>query len=297
MRLRRLTVTAVTAVAALTLAACGGGGGATDPGSGAEPAEAPAFEEGTTMATLASQGSITIGTKYDQPGFGLQGLDGAPAGFDVEIGKYIASKLGISEDSVEWVETPSATREEVIEQGRVDMVVATYTINDTRKERVTFAGPYYEAGQALMVRSDDTTVTGPEALRDAGTRVCSVSGSTPSQEILQYIDESQLTLFDVYSKCADALRTNQVDAVTTDNVILLGFIADSDGAFKLAGDTFTQEPYGIGVTKGDVAFCEFINQTLQEAQSDGAYAQAWDSTAGQIAEVSTPSLPQLDTCA
>ncbi|MHA6620850.1 glutamate ABC transporter substrate-binding protein [Pseudonocardia sp. DLS-67] len=296
MRLRQLTVTAVAAVAALTMTACGGGGESSDTAGGGTDA-APAFQEGTTMATLASQGSITIGTKFDQPGFGLQGLDGKPAGFDVEIAKIIASKLGISEDSIEWVETPSATREEVIEQDRVDMVVATYTINDARKERVSFAGPYYEAGQALMVRSDDTTVTGPDSLRAAGTRVCSVSGSTPSQEILKYVDQSQLTLFDVYSKCADALRTNQVDAVTTDNVILLGFVADSEGAFKLAGDTFTKEPYGIGIKKGDVAFCEFVNQTLQEAQTGGDYAKAWESTAGQIAEVTTPSLPQLSTCA
>ncbi|GAA0936987.1 glutamate ABC transporter substrate-binding protein [Pseudonocardia zijingensis] len=295
MRFRRLTVTAVSAVAALTLAACGGGGESSPAGGGG--AEAPAFPEGSTMATLAQQGSITIGTKFDQPGFGLQGLDGKPAGFDVEIGKIIAEKLGIAEDSIEWVETPSQTREEVIEQDRVDMVVATYTINDTRKQRVTFAGPYYEAGQALMVRSDDTTVTGPDSLRAAGTRVCSVSGSTPSQEILKYIDQSQLTLFDVYSKCADALRTNQVDAVTTDNVILLGFIADSNGGFKLAGDTFTKEPYGIGIKKGDVAFCEFVNQTLQEAQSSGAYTEAWESTAGSIAEVTTPSLPELAPCA
>jgi glutamate transport system substrate-binding protein len=296
MRFRRLTVTAVSAVAALTLAACGGGGESTT-GGGADAGAVPAFPEGSTMARLAEQGSITIGTKYDQPGFGLQGLDGKPAGFDVEIAKLVAAKLGISEDNIEWVETPSATREEVIEQARVDMVAATYTINDTRKERVTFAGPYYEAGQALMVRSDDTSVTGPDALRAAGTRVCSVSGSTPSQEILKYVDQGQLTLFDVYSKCADALRTNQVDAVTTDNVILLGFIADSEGAFKLAGDTFTKEPYGLGVKKGDVAFCEFINQTLQEAQTGGQYATAWESTAGQIAEVSTPSLPELAACA
>ncbi|HLU60402.1 MAG TPA: glutamate ABC transporter substrate-binding protein [Pseudonocardia sp.] len=296
MRFRRLSAIAVSAVAALTLAACGGGGESSS-GGGAEPAAASDFPEGSTMARLAQQGSITIGTKFDQPGFGLQGLDGKPAGFDVEIAKYVASKLGISEDNIEWVETPSQVREEVIEQGRVDMVVATYTINDERKQRVTFAGPYYEAGQALMVRSDDTTVTGPDSLRAAGTRVCSVAGSTPSQEILNYVDESQLTLFDVYSKCADALRTNQVDAVTTDNVILLGFVADSDGAFKLAGDTFTKEPYGIGIKKGDVAFCEFINQALQEAQSSGAYAEAWESTAGQIAEVTTPSLPELEPCA
>jgi len=291
MRLRRLSLTAVTAVAALTLAACGGGGD-----SAAPVAEAPAFEAGTTMARLSEAGTINIGTKFDQPLFGLQGLSGEPEGFDVEVAKILAGKLGIAPEQINWVETPSATREEVIQQGRVDMVVATYTINDARKERISFAGPYYVAGQTLMVRSDNTTVTGPETLRDSGARVCSVSGSTPSQNILEYIDQSQLTLFDTYSLCADALRTNQVDVVTTDNVILLGLASESDGAFKLVGEPFTEEPYGIGIAKGDVAFCEFINTSLQEAADSGAYAQAWESTAGEVAE-ETPELPELDPCA
>ncbi|WP_308283186.1 glutamate ABC transporter substrate-binding protein [Pseudonocardia nigra] len=283
----------MAAVAGLTLAACGGGGS----GDAAAPpvAEDTTFEAGTTMARLAEAGSINIGTKFDQPLFGLQGLSGEPEGFDVEIAKIIAGGLGIEPENINWTETPSATREEVIQQGRVDMVVATYTINDARKERISFAGPYYEAGQTLMVRSDNTTVTGPESLRESGARVCSVSGSTPSQNILEYIDPAQLTLFDTYSLCADALRTNQVDVVTTDNVILLGFVNDSDGAFKLVGEPFTGEPYGIGITKGDVAFCEFINTTLREAAESGAYAEAWESTAGQVAE-ETPKLPELDPC-
>jgi glutamate transport system substrate-binding protein len=287
--------TAVAATAALTLAACGGG--ATDSAGSPSVAQSPTFAEGTAMARLAAAGAINIGTKFDQPGFGLQGLDGKPAGFDVEVAKYIAGKMGIAPDKINWVETPSAVREEVIEQGRVDMVAATYTINDKRKQRITFAGPYYQAGQALMVRSDNTSITGPDSLKAAGAKVCSVTGSTPSQEILKYIPQSQLTLFDVYSKCADALRTNQVDVVTTDNVILLGFINDSNGAFKLAGDTFTKEPYGIGIKKGDTAFCTFINDTLKEMQSSGAYAQAWESTAGKIAKVTTPTLPDLQPCA
>ncbi len=295
MRLRRLSLTAVAAVAGLTLAACGGGGGGGGDAAAPPVAEDTTFEAGTTMARLAEAGSINIGTKFDQPLFGMQGLSGEPEGFDVEIGKIIAGALGIEPENINWTETPSATLEEVIQQGRVDMVVATYTINDARKERISFAGPYYEAGQTLMVRSDNTTVTGPESLRESGARVCSVSGSTPSQNILEYIDPAQLTLFDTYSLCADALRTNQVDVVTTDNVILLGFVNDSDGAFKLVGEPFTEEPYGIGITKGDVAFCEFINNTLREAAESGAYAQAWESTAGKVAE-ETPQLPELDPC-
>lgn len=297
MRLSRVSrIAALAAVATLTLAACGGGGEPAADSAAPPVADAPTFEEGTTMARLAEAGALRVGTKFDQPGFGLQGLDGVPTGFDVEIAKIIAAGMGIGPDAITWTEAPSAVREEIIETDQVDLVSATYTINDARKERISFAGPYYEAGQTLMVRSDNTDINGPDDLRAAGARVCSVAGSTPSQEILQYIDESQLTLFDVYTKCADALRTNQVDVVTTDNVILTGFVAESDGAFKLAGDAFTSEPYGIGITKGDVAFCEYINETLTAAAADGSYAEAWNSTAGAISGEPAPELPELAPC-
>ncbi len=191
---------------------------------------------------------------------------------------------------------PPSVREQLIEDGDVDFVVATYTINDERKERVTFAGPYYVAGQQLMVMSDNDTITGPDDLKaNPDAKVCSVTGSTPSEGIKPYLaNENQLVLFDVYEKCADALRTGQVDVVTTDNVILLGFVSESDGEFKLVGDQFTDEPYGIGVKKGDVAFCEFINQTLQD--NEDAYNEAWASTAGEVEGTEAPTLPEPSEC-
>ena len=291
-----LRVGMAVAAFALVATACGeqaplGGGQAPDP----EVAQDVQFEAGTTMAGLSEAGAITIGTKFDQPLFGLRGLDGEMQGFDVEIGKIIAAGLGIAPDAITWVEAPSAQREDLVERGDVDMVVATYTINDERRQRVSFAGPYYQAGQTLMVRSDDQEITGPESLRASGARVCSVTGSTPSENIREFIEESQLVLFAAYSQCRDALRTNQVDVVTTDNVILLGYVSQSDGAFKLVGDTFTEEPYGIGITKGDVAFCQYINETLTAAADSGAYADAWDATAGTVAR-EAPELPPLDPC-
>ncbi|BAS09975.1 glutamate-binding protein [Arthrobacter sp. Hiyo4] len=148
------------------------------PGTTSDPtvAEKPTFAAGTTMAKLSSAGTIRIGTKFDQPLFGQVGLDGKPVGFDVEMGKLIAAKLGIAADKIEWSETVSANREPFIEQGKVDIVIATYTINDKRKQVVSFAGPYYEAGQALMVNKDNTSITKPEDV--AGKKVCSVTGST-----------------------------------------------------------------------------------------------------------------------
>lgn len=291
---RRSVTVAVALAAGLALAACGSGA-STD----TSKAVKPSFPAGSTMARLADAGKITVGTKFDQPGFGLQGLDGKPAGFDVEIAKLIAARLGIPADKIKWVETPSKVREEVLEQGKVDMVVATYTINDKRKQRVTFAGPYYRAGQDIMVAKDDSTITGPESFKaNPSAKACSVTGSTPAETIKSYLaSPSQLVLFDVYSKCADALRTGQVKAVTTDNVILLGLVSESNGTFKLVGNAFTTEPYGIGVTKGDVPFCTFISDTLKKAAADKAYDKAWQDTAGKIEGAQTPDLPELSACA
>ncbi len=296
MKLRRKVLTASLAAAMMGLSACGGGG---DEEAAAPPVEeSPEFEAGTTMAELAEQGSIVVGTKFDQPGFGLENIDGELEGFDVEIAKILAAGLGIGPDGIEYVETPSAVREEVIEDGDVDLVAATYTINEERAQRITFAGPYYQAGQQIMVLTDNDTITGPDSLTDnPDTTVCSVTGSTPSQTILEYLaSPDQLVLFEEYSLCAEALTNGQVQAVTTDNVILAGFVSQSDGAFKLVGEQFTEEPYGIGIEKGDVEFCEFINETLAAAAESGAYEEAWNTTAGMIEGSELPELPEPAEC-
>ena len=288
---RTKAIVAVTGLA-LSLAACGG----SDDEPEVEVATDTEFEAGTTMAEIAEAGTVTVGTKFDQPGFGLQNLEGEPEGFDVEVAKIIAGAMGIAPEDIEWKESTSDIREQVIEDGEVDYVVATYTINDERKERITFAGPYYEAGQMLMVAADNDAIETPEDLAEnPDAKVCSVTGSTPSETIKEYLaSDDQLVLFDVYDKCADALENGQVDVVTTDNVILLGFVDSSDGAFKLVGEQFTEEPYGIGIEKGDVAFCEFINETL--ADNEDAYLAAWEATAGEVEGTETPELPEPAAC-
>jgi glutamate transport system substrate-binding protein len=291
MRLTRIKAAAVAIVLAGTLAACG-----DDDGPDVEVVEDPEFAAGTKMAELSEAGAMTVGTKYDQPGFGLLGLEDVPEGFDVEVTKIIAAELGIAEEDISWTESPSAVREDLIESGDVDMVVATYTINEERAQRITFAGPYYVAGQQLMVRADDEAITGPDDITaNPDMKVCTVDGSTPEQNIQEYLaSPDQLVTFDVYEKCAESLSNEQVDIVTTDNVILLGFVSESDGEFKLVGEQFTDEPYGIGIQKGDVEFCEFINQTLQDHEDE--YLEAWESTAGEIEGTQTPELPEPDEC-
>jgi glutamate transport system substrate-binding protein len=286
-RLMRLAGTVL--VLTLAAAACGGD---DEGGDGGQVNEGASFAEGTTMARLKEAGTVTVGTKFDQPLFGLKNLEGNPEGFDVEIAKLIAGEMGIAADKVKFIEAVSANREPFIQQDKVDFVVATYTINDKRKEVVDFAGPYYEAGQDIMVaKGNPEGIGGPDDL--AGKKVCSVTGSTPAENIRTNYPDADLTEFDVYSKCAEALKNGQVQAVTTDNVILLGLISQDEEAFELVGKPFTKEPYGIGLKKGDTEFRNFVNDTLQKAYDDGRWLAAWDATAGKVAP-EKPTPPTID---
>lgn len=277
MRLKRLAAIAAVAVIAFGAAACGDKGGDTG-APGASP-----------LIGKATAGTLKFGVKGDQPGLGLQ-TGSAYEGFDIEIAKIIAKGLGGDPAKAQFVTTVSANREPFIQQGTVDIVVATYTINDDRKKKVNFAGPYYVAGQDLLVPVA-STITGPESLD--GKKVCSVTGSTPAKRIKSDYPKAQLQEFDTYSKCVEALASGAVDAVTTDDIILAGYAAQSQwaGKFKVVGKPFSTEPYGIGVKKEDKAGCEKINEILKAAAADGSYKKAWDDTLGKSG---TPA-PTLDT--
>jgi glutamate transport system substrate-binding protein len=295
----------------LTLSACGddsGGTGASEDPSGAAGSDAatdgteedtagaaPEFEDGTTMARIQEEGVMTVGTKFDQPLFGLANLEGVPEGFDVEIAKLIAAAIfgEATPENVTFTESVSANREPYIQDGTVDIVAATYTINDKRKEVVSFAGPYYIAGQDIMVPAGNPmAITGVEDLN--GKKVCSVTGSTSLENVMEQAPDADLSVvFDTYSQCADAMADGRVDAVTTDNIILLGLIDASEGAYELVGNPFTEEPYGIGLAKDDEEFRTFVNDVLEESYSNGDWAAAFESTVGQVAE-ETPEPPPVD---
>ncbi|MEU6185082.1 glutamate ABC transporter substrate-binding protein [Nocardia sp. NPDC047038] len=246
-------------LAAATATACGGGG------------DKSALEH-------AKDGKLTIGIKFDQPGLGLRNKDGSYSGFDVEVAKYVAGKLGVQPNDITFKEAPSPQRETLIENGQVDYIVATYSINDKRKEKVDFAGPYYVAGQSLLVRADNTDINGPDNLK--GKKVCSVKGSTPAQNIEKNFPDTQLQTNDTYSLCLEGLRAGSWDAVTTDDIILAGYAAQSSGAFKVVGKPFTTENYGIGSKKGDKELRDKINDAIEAMIADGSWKKAFDSTVG-----------------
>jgi glutamate transport system substrate-binding protein len=284
MRLSRvLRVSAVVAAAGLALAACGGGSGTSSTGS-----------SGATNLVGKAKDSkkLTIGIKFDQPGLGLKKGDGTYAGFDVDVAKYIAKELGVDASGITWKEAQSAQREDLIKKGEVDYIVATYSITDKRKNDVSFAGPYFVAHQDLLVRADNTDITGPESL-NGNKKLCSVKGSTPAQNIKdKYAKDVQLQERGKYTDCVTSLLNGEVDAMTTDDVILAGYAAQQPGKLKLVGKGFTNENYGVGLKKDDAESRTAINNAITKMQQDGSWKASLETNVGPSG-YTIPAAPAL----
>jgi len=284
MKVRQFSTIIAASVLTLGLAACGDSaddGGNADPGSGSE----------------GGGKAVKIGIKFDQPGLGLKEGSGY-TGLDVDVAKYVAKELGSSESDITWIQAPSAQRETLISTGQVDMIFATYSITDKRKATVSFAGPYFIAGQDLLVRADDSAITGPEAL--TGKKLCSVTGSTSAENVKKKVPGVQLQEFGTYSECIAALVSGGIDALTTDNTILAGYAAQDQykGKLKVVGATFSEERYGIGIKKGDTALCEQVNTALKKMIDSGDWQKAVDANLGPAGfKVDTATNPpKPDAC-
>jgi glutamate transport system substrate-binding protein len=289
----RVWALGAAALLALSLTACGDDSGSGDK-TDVNVEDNPDFPAGSTMAKLADEDTITIGVKIDQPGIGFQapGAD-APEGFDIEIGRILAGALGIEDDNIKWVETVSDNREPFLQSGKVDIVIASYSITDDRRKLVGQAGPYYVTGQQLLVREEDKDkITGPDDLK--GVKACSVEGST-SLATAQDKYGADPVPQSTYSECVNALKNGTTDVVTTDGAILLGYEAEDPDELQVVGEPFSEERYGVGYEKGDTEFCQFITDTIKKAESDATWAKAFESTLGESG-VETPEPPEMDPC-
>lgn len=258
------------AIAALALTACNSGTPGAEETSTGDAGESSAAGNPWTVATdvtidgsptfdrIKSAGVVKVGVKEDQPGLGyLDPTTGKRTGFDVDVARWIAASLGYDEDKIKFTAIPSANREQAIVNGDIDYYVGTYSITDKRKEQISFAGPYFVTGQGLLVAAGNDKITGKDSLT-AEDIVCSATGSTSIQRIK---DETpaQTKEYDTYSTCVEDLKNGQVDAVTTDEAILIGYAAQAPDELKVVGDVFSEERYGVGIAKGDTALQEFIN--------------------------------------
>jgi glutamate transport system substrate-binding protein len=315
MRITRIAAVAAVATLSLGLAACGKEGTPTPQTpagqSGAPQAQSDACTSSGTTLTAATgvdiagsptftkiktAGKVVIGVKFDQPNLGYKDAAGKRCGFDIEIAQLIASKLGIDPAKIEYKEIASANRETAIKGGEVDYYVGTYSITDKRKADVSFAGPYFVAAQDLLVRKDDTSITGAASLK--GKKVCSATGSTPIQRVREQklTEDSNIVEFKTYSECVSQLIDKKVDAVTTDDAILKGYAAQNPALLKVVGKPFinptTNQPYpekyGIGLPLADKALRDFVNTSLETAAKDGTWQKIYDGTLGKSGSPASP---------
>jgi glutamate transport system substrate-binding protein len=264
---RRIIAAALAGLVVSVLAGCG----ADSEGPTAEP---------SLVAGASHNGRLTIGISADQPGLGLK-FGTAYTGFDADTATYVAKALGVPEKNITWKEAQPADRERLLSSGQVDLVFSTYSITDERKKKVDFAGPYFVAHQDLLVRRDDTEITGPETLHRK--RLCSVTGTTSAARVKErYKGDINLKEYPKFSDCVAALVAGDIDAVTTDDVILAGFAAEGQykGKLRVVGKGFSDEEYGVGVKKGDSAMVKKVNAALKQYIADGSWEKALKSTVG-----------------
>ena len=277
-----LSVIGLGAVAALTLAGCSG---ATTPGASEGPARGlyevaskVTLTGSPTYDAMKSSGTVRIGVKEDQPGLGfLDAATGERTGFDIEIAQWVAASLGFAKDKIKYTSIPSANRESAIINGDIDYYVGTYSITDKRKTQIDFAGPYFVTGQGLLVAKSNTSIKSEKDL--VGKTVCSATGSTPIQNIKANFPGVTTKEFDTYSQCVDALNDKQVDAVTTDEAILIGYAAQNPDTLKVVGEPFSVEKYGVGLPKGDTALRAFVNKTFTDGGT--TWKGIYDATLGK----------------
>ncbi|NLU73752.1 glutamate ABC transporter substrate-binding protein [Streptomyces sp. HNM0575] len=287
--------TAASAAVVLTLAlsatACGGkkGTAGDKPGGDTDTKALPTYEvakdvkvDSPVIKKAQKRGKLIIGAKSDQPYLGFQDPStNKYEGFDIEVAKMVAADLGFGAKDIQFKTIDSSVRETAISKGQVDLMVGTYTINDERKKQVAFAGPYYMAGQDLLVRKDEKSIKGPDSIK--GKKVCSITGSTPLQNLKDNKSKygAEPVEFGKYTDCVKQLLDGQVDAMTTDDAILKGYAAERPTKLKVVGKTFSEEPYGIGLKKGDKELQNAVLDAVEAHQKDGSYKKAYDATLGK----------------
>ncbi|NJP97193.1 glutamate ABC transporter substrate-binding protein [Nonomuraea sp. FMUSA5-5] len=276
---------AALAGAAVTvgLAACGGGG-----------------SYATVVDKIRNTGTVVVGTKWDQPSLGLKIGQGEPQGFDADVARYIVRHLTGGDVRITWRESPSSTREALLQNGTVDMIVASYSITESRKPKVTFGGPYAIVPQDTMVRADDTSIRQVNDLR--GKRICLAEGSNSYRRIVDPPPDGKLNLpahlvrAANYSDCVRKLENRQLDAVSTENLLLAGFAEQEPGRFRLLNQPITDEKWAVGLRKGDTATCEAVNAAIARMWQDGTTTRLLRKWFGRTDLVLPSTLPRPEGC-
>lgn len=301
MKIVRLRVLALAA-AALTLTACADDGaspalpGAADTSAydaavaGSPVADASAIAPGSWADKVKQRGTLNVGGTDAGPLFSLKNpATGKVTGFDAGLSQMLANYI-IGKPTTQLTITTVDTRETLLQNNTVDAVFATYTITPQRAQKVAFAGPYYESGDAIMVKADNTSITKVADLD--GKTVATEANSTAVLALQKAVPGAKTLLFQEDAQCVAAVQQGRADAYVLDQGILISD-ASTNPAVKVVGEPFTQEPYGIGLPLNDPTAKSFVNDWLQKIYADGSWAKLWKATVGTVVNGDAPAPPTI----
>lgn len=268
----------------LVASACGtkndnaGGGEANGSNAGSGTNAAASADEGV-LKEIKERGKLVVGVKFDTKLFGLKDpASGEVEGFDVDIAKQVAKKVFGDESKLELKEVTSKTRIPMLNNGEIDMIIATMTITEDRKKEVDFSDVYFKAGQSLLVKKGSSITGIADVTKD--TKVLGVKGATSIKNIEEKIPGLKVQQYENYQEAFTALRAGKGDALTTDNAILYGMTKQDDN-YEVVGGTFTDEPYGIAIKKGESALVALVNDTLKGLRDSGEYDGIYEKWIGE----------------
>ena len=256
-------------------------------------ADAATIASSTWASKVKQAGTLRLGGTQTSNLFSLLNeKDGKIRGFDAGVAQLLTRYILGDGSKFQFTQVNSSTREQVLINDQVDMVLATYSITPARAEKISFAGPYYTSQAGVLVKSNNSTIQSYNDL--AGKKVATQAGSTGPAILAQFAPKATVQEFQTHQEALDALRQGRVDAYVTDHTLLLNALSLGTGDAKLAGAPFgAQDPYGIGLPKGS-AGAAFVNAFLKKIQADGTWAKLWTTSIGQrTGNTAIPTPPAL----
>jgi glutamate transport system substrate-binding protein len=303
-RITRKATAAGILLAAVTLAVSACSGTTSLPGSSssasaggdsvftdAPVASADLILPNSTMEAIKKRGKLVVAEALDAPLLSQQDPTNPDqvTGFDADLAKLLAIYI-LGKPNVEIVPPASETREAMLQNGTVDVVFNTYTITPERATQVDFAGPYFESGLAVAVKSDNDKI---KSVKDLDGKNVIVGANTPAvTAVPEVAPTAKVTAFATDPAAVQALIQGRGDAYVQDYTLLASDAA-SEKQIKVVGAPFTKEPYGIGLKHGDSDFKSFVNEWLKTIQKGGQWGQAWKTTLGTVTDSAIPTPPEI----